>query len=79
MAQYHGAILLSKGLELTALVQPEGCPSWCFPIGCLGHEIGKPAAASVVHNQTGLDVHASLDDEFIEVDHICTFPSQISL
>lgn len=64
--QYHGGILLSRGLEYTALVKPDGCPHWCFPIG-FGHENGKQSAASVVHNQTGMTVIQNMDDEYVEV------------
>ncbi|GMH32824.1 hypothetical protein BSKO_00658 [Bryopsis sp. KO-2023] len=66
--KYFGAILLSRGLDQVALVKPDGCPAWCFPIGAKDYEIGKQAAVSVVFNQTGLQIASDLDDEFVEAE-----------
>ena len=74
----YGAVVLSRELKRIALVKPQGCPVWCFPIGEVEGQSGVVAATSVVDKQTGIDIRKRICEEYIEVRvlerSVCLFP-----
>ncbi|CAD7698016.1 unnamed protein product [Ostreobium quekettii] len=63
-----GAIVLSRELKRIALVKPQGCPVWCFPIGEVEGQDGTVAAISVVDKQTGVNIRGKISEDFVEAE-----------